>query len=100
MKKLSFLFVSLFISAVSFSQTPANQTTTDTMRMSLQQCVDYALEHQTDVKNAILDAEISHRKSQEITGLALPQISGKVELVDLTKLAAFFPAEFFGGEAG
>lgn len=95
-KKLSFLILFFLSSATVFAQ-----ATTDTMRISLQQSLAYAYEHQNDMKNAQLDAEISHRKSQEYTGIGLPQISAKVDFTDYLKLpTSLIPAEFFGGEAG
>ncbi len=97
MKKLSFSILFFLSAAIVFGQS----ATTDTMRMNLQQCLDYAYEHQNDMKNAQLDAEISHRKSQEYTGIGLPQVSAKVDFTDYLKLpTSLIPAEFFGGEAG
>jgi hypothetical protein len=61
------LIAAVFISMLTM-QAFAQSSPTDTLRMSLQQCIDYAKQNQTTVKNAILDAEISHRKSQEIYG--------------------------------
>ncbi|MBA3648931.1 MAG: TolC family protein [Chitinophagales bacterium] len=73
----------------------------DTLRMSVQECVDYALQHQHNVKNTRLDAEIAKRKTQEYTGLSLPQINGSLEFTDFLKLpTSLIPGEFFGGEAG
>ena len=79
MKRL--LILAVFIAAAVFN-TAAQTATTDTLRMSFRQSVDYALKNQVAVKNASLDAEISHRKSQEYTGIALPQISGKFDFAD------------------
>ncbi len=79
----------------------AQSKPTDTLRMSLRQAVDYAMTAQTNVKNAILDAEISRRQSQEYTGIALPQINGSFDFADYLKLpTSLIPAEFFGGEPG
>ncbi|MBK6482284.1 MAG: TolC family protein [Chitinophagaceae bacterium] len=98
MKRL--LILAVFIAAAVFN-TAAQTATTDTLRMSFRQSVDYALKNQVAVKNASLDAEISHRKSQEYTGIALPQISGKFDFADYLKLpTSLIPAEFFGGEPG
>ncbi len=98
MKKLSVLLPGLMIVLRGFSQSAG---VTDTMRMTMEQCVAYALQNENSVKNAMLDAEISHRKTQEYTGIALPQISGTVEFTDFLKLpTSLIPAEFFGGEPG
>lgn len=95
MKKLSFSLLFFLSSAIAFAQAP----TTDTIRMSLQQCLDYAYEHQNEMKNAQIDAEISHRYSQEVTGRGFPQVSGKLDFTDYLKLSTLLlPAEIFGGE--
>ncbi|HYV93606.1 MAG TPA: TolC family protein [Chitinophagales bacterium] len=97
MKKLSFSILFFLSSAIVFAQS----ATTDTVHMGLQQCLDYAYEHQNDMKNAQLDAEISQRRSQEYTGIGLPQVSGKADFTDFLKLpTSLIPAEFFGGEPG
>ena len=92
----------ILIGALTLTKVNAQQaSTTDTMRMSLQQCLDYAYQNQNEMKNAQLDAEISHRKSQEYTGQGLPQVSAKADFTDYLKLpTSLIPAEFFGGEAG
>jgi outer membrane protein TolC len=46
---------------------------------TLQQAVDYAIKNHYSVKNAILDETISKKKVNEITGLGLPSISGKLD---------------------
>ncbi|MBK9731520.1 MAG: TolC family protein [Chitinophagaceae bacterium] len=95
----------LFIPAVFvvgfFLNTSAQSVSGDTLRMTLRQCIDYAKTEQVTAKNALLDEEISRRQSQEYTGIALPQISGKFEFADYLKLpTSLIPAEFFGGEPG
>ncbi len=98
MKKLSSLILITLFSAAVFAQGSASS---DTLHLSLQQCLDYAYEHQNDLKNARLDAEISHRKTQEYTGLALPQVNASLDFTDFLKLpTSLIPAEFFGGEPG
>ncbi|MBX7108974.1 MAG: TolC family protein [Chitinophagales bacterium] len=98
MKKL---FIPVLILAGLAFNAGAQTQSTDTLRMSLRQAVDYALTTQTNVKNAMLDAEISRRQSQEYTGIALPQINGTFDFADYIKLpTSLIPAEFFGGEPG
>ena len=62
------------------------QSGTDTLKMSLQQCVDYALKNSTSVKNATLDEEIAAAKVREVRGLGLPQITGSAGLQHYFKL--------------
>ncbi|GAA4303032.1 TolC family protein [Compostibacter hankyongensis] len=47
----------------------------DTQPMSLQQCIDYALQHQAQVRSARIDEAISLETNKEVTGQALPQVS-------------------------
>ena len=49
---------------------------------SVKEAVDYALEHQKNVKNASLDARISDQQVKEIIGIGLPQVNGSVDLKD------------------
>jgi outer membrane protein len=46
--------------------------------LSVQQAVDLALKNVGDLKNLRLDAKIAEYKNKEITGSALPQVSGSV----------------------
>ncbi|MEO6168765.1 MAG: TolC family protein [Chitinophagales bacterium] len=94
------LIVAVFMASLVLHSS-AQTSSSDTLRMTVQQSIDYAIQNQTTVKNAMLDAEISHRKSQEYTGIALPQVSGKFDFADYLKLpTSLIPAEFFGGEPG
>ena len=52
----------------------------DTTYMSLQQCIDFALKNQNDIKNAKLDEKIAYQKKREIAGAALPQVNGSGEV--------------------
>jgi len=97
MRQVSFIILFAMLRMAASAQTAK----VDTVRMSLQQCIEYALTNQTVVKNTTLDAQISHRESQEYTGIALPQLTGKFEFADYLKLpTSLIPAEFFGGEPG
>lgn len=57
--------------------------------MSLEECIQYALEHQTKIKNARLDQRSTIAKNREVTGLALPnlKLSGGINYAPL--VAAF-----------
>lgn len=72
-----------------------------TQTFSLQQCVDYAMQHNSSVLNSKLDIDYAHRQVQEFTGMGLPQINGSVSVNDYLKLpTSLIPAEFFGGDPG
>lgn len=65
--------------------------------LSLNDAIGYALKHNATVKNARLDIEIQKAKNAEITGVALPQISGKDEFNAYPKqFISFVPRSFTG----
>lgn len=90
--------VLLFSCSFAFAQPLA---TPNTFSFSLQQSLDYAMQHQPTVLNAQIDEEITLRQAQEITALSLPQINGSVQFQDMVKLPTqLLPGEFFGAPAG
>lgn len=52
---------------------------------SLQDCINYAYEHQDTVKNAALDIKSAEYKVKETTGIGLPQINGSASFQDYLK---------------
>ncbi len=73
----------------------------DTMRISLQQAVDYAVEHSITMKTAKKDLEIAARRIREITASGLPQVDGSAGYQYFFEIpTSLVPAEFFGGEPG
>lgn len=78
-------------------QAPSGQT----HRFSLQECIDYAYEHQDSLKNAKLDIESADYRVKEIFGMGLPQVNANANLQDFLKLpTSLLPGEFFGQPAG
>lgn len=68
------------------------QSQSDTLKMSLEQCVEYALKNSTNVKNATLDEEIAAARVRQIRGIGLPQINGSAGLQHYFKLRnAYLP---------
>lgn len=61
---------------------------------TLQQCLGYAVEHNSNVKKSALDREKSERARQEVLGALLPQISGSAGLNDNLKKAKFIMPNF------
>src|SRR6202022_2214883 len=53
---------------------------------SLQDCINYAYEHQDTVLNAALDIKSAEYKVKETTGLGLPQISGSANFQGYLKI--------------
>lgn len=68
---------------------------------TLQEAIDYALEHNRTAKNAALDIEAAKKQKWETTATGLPQISAEVGYQNyLKQQISLIPAEFFGGNAG
>ena len=74
MRTLYILLIALVAFSKANGQQPVTSAKPDTLRMTVKQSIEYALQHEHDVKNSRLDAEIARRNSQEYTGLAFPQI--------------------------
>lgn len=72
-----------------FSTVAAQQQEASTV-MSLEDCINYALENSVSIKNARIDQEIAVSKVKETRGIGLPQVNGEVQLVHNQKLGRFF----------
>ncbi|MFK7951940.1 MAG: TolC family protein [Ekhidna sp.] len=60
--------------------------------LSLDECIQYAVENAITVQNAILDQEIAKSKVKETVGIGLPQVSGSIGLQHSPTLQRFFSA--------
>ncbi|GAB4135720.1 MAG: TolC family protein [Bacteroidia bacterium] len=79
----------------------AQQKDTSSYTFSLKQCVDYALQHNTNVMNARLDEVAARDKVMEITGIGLPQINSSFQIQDFVEIpTSLIPAVIFGGPPG
>jgi len=81
----------------------AQQAATDTQRynFTIQDCINYAYEHQDSVVNARLDVKSAGYKVKETIGQGLPQIHGVASFQDYLKIpTTLLPGEFFGQPAG
>ena len=66
-------------------------------RFNLQQCIDYAYQHQDSIKNSELDILSAEYRVKETIGIGLPQVSGTASLQDFLKIPTqLLPGEFFG----
>ncbi len=65
-----------FILVFFFSK---NITAQQVYQLSVKEAVDIAFKNVADIKNAKLDYKISAARNKEITGMALPQISGSIQ---------------------
>jgi len=70
--------------------------TGQTYSFTLQDCINYAYEHQDTVINAKLDIKSADYRVKEIIGGGLPQISGGATFQDYLKVpTSLLPGEFF-----
>jgi outer membrane protein TolC len=69
--------------------------------MSLQQCIDYAVQNQPKMQNALYDEQSAKDKVREVTAMGLPQVNGSFDVKDFIEIpTSLIPAEFFGGPPG
>ncbi|SDP96513.1 Outer membrane protein TolC [Mucilaginibacter sp. OK268] len=96
------LFTATVLCAIAFKSyaqeaPPNNQT----YSFSIQDCINYAYEHQDSVVNAGLDIKSAEYKVKETRGIGLPQISGSATFQDYLKIpTTLLPGEVFGQPAG
>src|SRR3569623_1634680 len=64
---------------------------------SLQDCINYAYDHQDTVKNAGLDVKSAEYKVKETTGIGLPQINGVASFTDYLKTPSVIFPNFSNG---
>ena len=96
MKKLIVGWV-VFLSATLFSVAQEQQS----LKVTLEQAVDFALEHNIQMKNAAQDRRDAQAQKWATIATGLPQISGSVNYQNqLEQPVAQIPAQFFGGEPG
>jgi outer membrane protein TolC len=68
---------------------------------TLDEAVNYALQHNYTVRNAALEIEVAEKQKWEATSFGLPQIDGTVDYQNWLKQAVtFIPAEITGGTPG
>lgn len=73
----------------------------ESLSLSLQEAIDYALENSYATTNATRDVDIAKKKNWETIATGLPQIDANVEYSNwIQQQVSLVPAEFFGGEPG
>jgi outer membrane protein TolC len=70
---------SILLSAIFIPLASAGQQVT---RLSLNDCIDYALKHNYTIKNAAIDVLIQQAQNNETVAAAYPHINAKLELDD------------------
>jgi outer membrane protein len=81
-------FITLLLICIAFSSYAQQGTSSakPPYNFSLQDCINYAFEHQDTVLNAALDIKSAEYKVKETTGIGLPQISGSASFQDYLKI--------------
>jgi len=91
--KLVFLF-SLLLSLQITAQE-------ETLNLSLQEAIDYAIKNNTSAKNATLDIDAAVKQKWVTTAIGLPQISAKIDYNNwLKQQVSLLPGEITGGQPG
>jgi len=100
MLKLFTRFIYLFVMIFLF--TSHGFTQADPIhRFSLQEAVDYALQHNHDLKNSRLGIATAVKQVWEVTASGLPQVSVSARYQHLLDIPTqLIPAQFFGGDSG
>jgi len=94
---LSFIVLQL-IHLQSWSQA---QPSTEAKKMTLKECVDFAISNNNTIKNNLLDEKIAEQKVREVLGIGLPQLSGSMDVKDYVQIpTSLIPGEVFGAPAG
>ncbi len=78
MKRILFFMTCLLLMGVVTAQ--------DTLRFSLEEAVEYALENNYTLKNSATDIEIAQKKIWETTSIGLPQVSIDAQYVNIFKV--------------
>lgn len=93
MKKITLLFIGIFLSVVVNAQ--------ENISLSLEQAINYALKNSYAAINASRDIDVAKKKKWETTTMGLPQIDAKIDYRQwLKEQLILIPAEFIGGNPG
>jgi len=86
---------------VFFTSSAFTQDGEDTLKITLQEAQEFALEHNTQVENAQLEVKVADKKVWETTAQGLPQVSATGSYNNNLSLATqLLPAVIFGGPEG
>src|ERR1700709_1339327 len=99
MKQLFLIMV--FLSGLAFSSYAQQAVSTPPYNFTVQDCINYAYEHQDSVINAKLDVKSAEYNVKETIGRGLPQVNGTAGFQDYLKIPkTLLPGEIFGHPAG
>jgi outer membrane protein len=88
MEKRFIMWLTCIMTSVLFAQHVSAQSSNSPF--TLQQCIDYALTHYNDIKNAELDVQSAAAKVGETRGIGLPHLSGTASILDNPELKRLF----------
>lgn len=95
----STLLLGLLIISVQATSQQQQQPVVHTL--SAQECIEYAMKNNMQVKNALLDIQIQQQTNRGVTALALPAVNGSANYTDNIKIPTqLLPGEFFGQPPG
>ncbi|MEX1382940.1 TolC family protein [Lutibacter sp.] len=78
-----------------------NLNAQESITLSLEEAINYAIENSYSAINASRDIEAAKKKKWETTTIGLPQVSATIEYQNWIKQqVSLIPAEFFGGVEG
>jgi outer membrane protein TolC len=93
MKKIILLVIGILVGL--------NTNAQESISLSLEQAIDYALKNSYAVINANRDIDAAKKKKWETTTIGLPQIDAKIDYKQwLKEQLILIPAEFIGGNPG
>ncbi len=93
--KQLFLMAAFLMTAGMYAQEKEQKTA-----FTLQEAIDYALEHNQNYINSTLDVEAAKYRNKEYTGIGLPQINASADVKDyLTIPTSVIPAKAFNPAA-
>ncbi len=97
-KTLTLFLILPFVISGIFAQ-EIKPATADTMRISLNEAIEFAQQNSLNVKNALLDIESTKKQVWEYTAMGLPQVNGTGTYTNIFKVpvmpfgSAFVPAD-------
>lgn len=96
-RQLRIFSVGLFLSLLSTFVLAQPASDGPRHNFNLQECIEYAYQHQDSIKNAELDIESAGYRVKGAIGMGFPQISGTANLQDFLQIPTqLLPGEFFG----
>lgn len=88
----------LILALVLFAQPLIAQ---DTIRFTLQEAIDYAMDHSAEIKTAEWEITKARKDVKVTTASGLPQVNGSIRYTNYPAIPVqVIPAEFFGGNPG